>query len=65
MTHSLKGRPAPEPLRHPVALGLMIEAELSAAVHALAVAESRTIADIVRTALAEYLALHPAPRRKR
>ena len=46
-------------LTAPVTLFAQIEADQHEALRALAFAERRSIADVVRTALGEYLAKHP------
>ena len=47
----------------PVTLFAAIEAEQHEALRAIAFAERRSLADVVREALATFLEKHPAPRR--
>jgi len=50
-------------LAAPVTLFAAIEAEQHEALRAIAFAERRSLADVVREALDAFLAQHPAPRR--
>jgi hypothetical protein len=49
-------------LEAPVTLFAAIEAAQHEALRSIAFAERRSLADVVREALAEFLAQHPAPR---
>ena len=49
-------------LEAPVTLFAAIEADQHEALRSIAFAERRSPADVVREALAEFLAQHPAPR---
>jgi hypothetical protein len=59
----LQARGGDRTLAAPVTLFAAIEAEQHAALRAIAFAERRSLADVVREALAAFLAQHPAPRR--
>jgi hypothetical protein len=50
-------------LSEPVTLFAAIEAEQHQALRAIAFAERRSLADVVREALTGFIAQHPAPRR--
>ena len=50
-------------VRESVTLFAAIEAEQHEALRAIAFSERRSLANVVREALAAYLAQHPAPRR--
>ena len=50
-------------LTAPVTLFAVIEAEQHEALRAIAFAERRSLADLVREALSSFLAQHPTPRR--
>jgi len=50
-------------LTAPVTLFAVIEAEQHEALRAIAFAERRSLADLVREALGAFLAQHPTPRR--
>lgn len=50
-------------LEAPVTLFAAIESEQHEALRSIAFAERRSLADVVREALAEFLAQHPSPRR--
>ena len=50
-------------LEAPVTLFAAIEAEQHEALRSIAFAERRSLADVVREALAEFLAQRPTPRR--
>jgi hypothetical protein len=50
-------------LASPVTLFAAVEADQHEALRAIAFSERRSLADVVREALAAFLARHPAPRR--
>jgi hypothetical protein len=58
-----RARVGDKKLEAPVTLFAAIEAEQHEALRAIAFAERRSLADVVREALAEFLAQHPVPRR--
>jgi hypothetical protein len=58
-----RARRGDKKLEAPVTLFAAIEAEQHEALRSIAFAERRSLADVVREALAEFLAQHPAPRR--
>jgi hypothetical protein len=58
-----RARAGDKKLAAPVTLFAAIEAEQHEALRAIAFAERRSLADVVREALAAFLTQHPAPRR--
>jgi len=58
-----RARGGDKKLEAPVTLFAAIEAEQHEALRSIAFMERRSLADVVREALAEFLAQHPAPRR--
>jgi len=59
----VQARAGDKKLAAPVTLFAAIEAEQHEALRAIAFAERRSLADVVREALAAFLVRHPAPRR--